>query len=51
MLAVSDIFCEGHRIKTIERGHGEAVDYMAFVCVNVRWRGSLTASLCEGGGW
>lgn len=48
--------CDGRKVKTIERGHpaapppGEAVDYMGFVCVDVRWRGTLIASLCEGGG-
>lgn len=29
---------------------GEAVDPVAFVCVNVKWRDSLIASLCEGDG-
>lgn len=54
MLAVSDIFVKDIKLKQLKEGHpvapGEAVDYMAFVCVNVRWRGSLTASRCEGGG-
>lgn len=27
-----------------------AVDYLPFVCINVRWRGGLIASRCEGSG-
>lgn len=45
----------GHKVKTIERGHpaapGEAVYYTVFVCVSIRRRGGLTASLCYGGVW
>lgn len=45
----------GHKVKTIERGlpaaPGEAVYYTVFVCVSIRRRGGLTASLCWGGVW
>ena len=54
MLVVSDIFVKDVGLKQLKRGHplapGEAVDYMAFVCVDVRYHGVLIASLCEGDG-
>ena len=54
MLAISDIFVKDINLKQLKEGIllplAKAVDYMAFVCVNVTWCGSLTASLCEVGG-
>lgn len=46
--------CERRESKTILRGHpvapAPALDYVVFVCVNVRCLGSLMASQCGGGG-